>query len=90
MEKIAELVKTGKATVVDVRTPGEFQGGHVKGSINIPLQKVPERLIEIKAMKNVVLCCASGGRSAQAAMYLKNHGVECQDGGSWQDVDCYC
>ncbi|HNM27966.1 MAG TPA: rhodanese-like domain-containing protein, partial [Saprospiraceae bacterium] len=54
-------------TVVDVRTPGEFAGGHVPGSVNIPLNLVPERLEDFRKMKQpIVLCCASGGRSGQA------------------------
>lgn len=90
MQNIEELIKTGQATVVDVRTPGEFMGGHVVGSVNIPLQEIPERLDEFKKMKNIVLCCASGNRSGQATMFLKHNGIECANGGSWLDVNCYC
>lgn len=90
MQNIEELIKTGQATVVDVRTPGEFMGGHVAGSVNIPLQEIPERLDEFKKMKNIVLCCASGNRSGQATMFLKHNGIECTNGGSWLDVNCYC
>ncbi|MCK6639292.1 MAG: rhodanese-like domain-containing protein [Bacteroidia bacterium] len=75
-------------TVIDVRTRGEFSGGHVANSINIPLQEIPERINEIKAMQQpLILCCASGGRSAQATMYLKAHGIKCEDGGSWMSVN---
>ena len=62
MSKSIEWIKSGTAKIVDVRTPGEFMGGHVAGSINIPLQELPHRLDEIRQMKNIVLCCASGGR----------------------------
>lgn len=76
-----------KVTVIDVRTPGEFQSGHVEDSINIPLQEIDKRVDEIKAMKTpIVLCCASGGRSGQATAYLKGQGVDCKNGGSWLDV----
>lgn len=75
-------------TVVDVRTPAEFMGGHVAGSINIPLQEVPDRLDEIKALPQpIILCCASGGRSGQATMFLQSRGIECENGGSWMDVN---
>jgi phage shock protein E len=75
-------------TVIDVRTRGEFSGGHVANSINIPLQEIPERINEIKAMQQpLILCCASGGRSAQATTYLQAHGVQCEDGGSWLSVN---
>ena len=74
--------------VIDVRTPEEFMGGHVAGSINIPLQEVPERLAEIKTMQQpLILCCASGNRSGLASAYLKSQGVECENGGSWMDVN---
>lgn len=77
-----------KKTIVDVRTPGEFMGGNVMGSINIPLQEVQQRLDEIKALNQpIILCCASGNRSGQAAMFLKSCGVECENGGSWMDVN---
>ncbi|MFM2017104.1 MAG: hypothetical protein RL007_760 [Bacteroidota bacterium] len=75
-------------TVIDVRTRGEFSGGHVANSINIPLQEIPERINEIKAMQQpLILCCASGGRSAQATMYLQANGIKCEDGGSWLSVN---
>ena len=90
MENISELIKTGQATIIDVRTPAEFMGGHVAGSINIPLQEIPNRVDEFKKMKNVILCCASGNRSGQASRFLKEQGVECQNGGSWLDVNCHC
>lgn len=75
-------------TVIDVRSPAEFMGGHVEGSINIPLQEVPSRLEEIKALSQpIVLCCASGNRSGQATSFLKSHGVDCSNGGSWMEVN---
>ena len=79
------------ATIVDVRTPGEYMGGHVAGSINIPLQEIQDRLEEVKALPQpIILCCASGNRSGQATSFLKSHGVECSNGGSWLDVNCNC
>ncbi len=90
MQNIAELIKSGKATIIDVRTPAEFMGGHVAGSINIPLQEVPARLDEFKNMQHIVLCCASGNRSGQATRFLQSNGIECENAGSWLDVNCYC
>lgn len=90
MKNIEALIKSGKATVVDVRTQAEFMGGHVKDSINIPLLEIPTRLEEFKKMENIVLCCASGNRSGQATIYLKQHGIACENGGSWMNVNCYC
>ncbi len=90
MENIEELIKTGKASIVDVRTPSEFMGGHAAGSINIPLQEISQRMAELKNMKNIILCCASGARSSQAAMYLEQNGIDCENAGSWMDINSYC
>ncbi len=87
MENLGELIKNEEAVVVDVRTPGEFMGGNVAGSINIPLNEVPYRLEEFKEMKKVVLCCASGGRSMQATQFLQQNGIDCMNGGSWMEVN---
>lgn len=80
---VKELIQNG-AVILDVRTPGEFAGGHVKGAVNIPLDQVYHKLDKIKKMnKPIVTCCASGMRSGTAASYLKNNGVEAYNGGSW-------
>lgn len=77
-----------KPIIIDVRTPEEFIGGNVAGSINIPLHEIPNRLDEIKAMEQpIILCCASGNRSGQATMFLKSNGIACENGGSWLDVN---
>jgi rhodanese-related sulfurtransferase len=65
-------------------------GGHVVGSINIALNEIPERIIEIKKLQMpLILCCASGNRSGQAQHFLSQQGVECYNGGSWLDVNYY-
>ena len=87
---VEDLIKENNATIVDVRTPGEFSGGHVVGSINIPLQEIQARLSDLKAMTApLILCCASGGRSGQATHFLNQQGIECYNGGSWLDVNYY-
>lgn len=71
-------------TIIDVRTIAEYQDGHVPGSINIPLSELQSRIHEIKDMKgDLILCCASGNRSGQAAAYLNSIGINCRNGGSW-------
>jgi phage shock protein E len=65
-------------------------GGHVVGSINIPLQEIQERIHEFDHLEQPrVLCCASGGRSGQATHYLSQLGKECYNGGSLMDVNYY-
>jgi phage shock protein E len=87
MEKI---IAENLGTIVDVRTYGEFSGGNVAGSVNIPLNEIPARMEELKAMKApLVLCCASGMRSGQAQNYLSQNDIECYNGGSWLDVNYY-
>jgi phage shock protein E len=73
------------AIIVDVRSPGEYAGGHAKGSKNIPLDKISEKIKAIKKWnKPVITCCASGMRSGTDASILKQNGVEAYNGGSWQ------
>lgn len=70
---LPELRKNG-ATLVDVRSPGEFSQGNAPGTINIPLQELGNRLSEIPKSTPVVLCCASGTRSGMAKLLLKKNG----------------
>lgn len=86
-----ELLKSGKAIIIDVRSQAEYSGGHVSGSLNIPLNEIEARAEEIKAHNRpVILCCASGMRSMQATSILTHKGVpNCYNGGSWIDVNYY-
>jgi rhodanese-related sulfurtransferase len=87
---IEKIIKEKQGTIVDVRTPHEFMGGHVTGSINIPVQELSERMNELKALKTpLVLCCASGGRSGMAHGFLAQQGIECCNGGSWLEVNYF-
>ena len=75
-------------TIIDVRTRAEFAGGHVAGSINIPLQEITGHIEEIKAMAQpIIFCCASGVRSGQATQYFQSLGVDCENGGGWMEVN---
>ena len=77
-----------KATIVDVRTPGEFAGLHVLGAINIPLDEVVQRINEFKELsKPIVAYCRSGNRSGMAVAILKQHGIaEALNGGGVDDM----
>lgn len=84
---IQEVLQDDNCIVIDVRTPGEYNGGHVNGSKNIPLNLIPEQLSNIPKNVPVVLCCASGNRSGQATNYLKSNGYDkVYNGGSWFQV----
>lgn len=83
---LKELIKKG-AQIIDVRTKDEFQGGHIPGSVNIPLQNLSGNLSKIKKDKPVITCCASGMRSASAKSILKSNGfTEVHNGGGWMSL----
>ena len=70
-----------------MRSPAEFKGGHIQGSQNIPLQSIADKADKIKKTgKPVIVCCASGMRSAQAAGILKSKVVVCEVGGGWTSL----
>ena len=81
--QLAELMARNPQ-VVDVRTSGEFRGGHVPGSKNIPLDSLESRAGELDPARPVLLCCASGSRSAMAVSMLKGKGfTDVHNAGPW-------
>ncbi|MFY0626593.1 MAG: rhodanese-like domain-containing protein [Reichenbachiella sp.] len=85
--QIIEYLEKG-AVIIDVRTPAEFQGGHVEGAKNFPLQQLNTNIDKIKKMnKAVICCCASGMRSGQANSALKSAGIDSINGGGWTSVN---
>ena len=84
--QLRELKGKG-ALVLDVRRPAEFAAGHNKGSKNIPLDALPERLGELKAGSVILACCASGMRSGAARRLLIKAGfTEVHNAGPWQTL----
>lgn len=80
---LSQLVKDG-AVIVDVRTPGEYASGHIRGSVNIPLDKLSQNLNKLSKDKAIITCCASGMRSASARSILKSRGYDrVYNGGGW-------
>ena len=85
---LTDLVRNSETSIVDVRTSEEFSNSRVEGSVNIPLNLVPENIETLKKMQPLVLCCAAGVRSGQAMEFLKFNGLnQVYNGGSWQDVE---
>lgn len=77
-----KLVSDG-ALLVDVRSPGEFAGGHIPGALNVPVSDIGGRAAElVKKGKPIVVYCASGMRSGSAARTLKQAGAEVFDLGA--------
>jgi rhodanese-related sulfurtransferase len=79
------LVKEG-AMIIDVRSPAEFNGGHVKGAVNIPLQAIQSSFNKIPKNKVIITCCASGMRSGSAKSLLKAAGYNVHNGGGWMSL----
>lgn len=85
--KLTDIVKEG-AILVDVRSPGEFSSGSVKGAINIPLDQLQQQLTKFKGKQNIVVFCRSGNRSSMAKNFLSQNGFQnVTDGGTWQNVN---
>lgn len=86
---LGELIRNG-AIVIDVRTKDEYRGGHVKGSLNVPLSNLAGQVAKLKKDVPIITCCASGMRSASAKSILKSKGfVEVHNGGSWLNLRKY-
>ncbi|MEY2971555.1 MAG: hypothetical protein RL738_396 [Bacteroidota bacterium] len=83
---MTELIAAG-AFLVDVRTPEEFESGHVHASVNIPLDEVADRISEFEGKNHVIVFCRSGNRSGMAKAILAQAGItNVTNGGTWQDV----
>lgn len=67
------------AMLIDVRSPMEFQSGHVAGAFNLPLETVAARIEQIVPDKStpIVMYCQAGGRSAMACSILQQLGYNC-------------
>ena len=73
------LVANG-ALLLDVRTPEEFDERHIDGALNIPVQELAARILELgPKTRPVVVYCRSGARSATAAALMKGAGYEVAD-----------
>ncbi len=75
-EEIKHKLKNKDIQLIDVRTPGEYQNGHVKKFKNIPLQSLKDQSKQLKKDKEVVVICRSGNRSMRACRILKKQGFE--------------
>ena len=84
---IKDKIKAG-AKIIDVRTAGEFQDEAYPGAVNIPLNALPSKLDELGPKDGpIILYCASGARSAQAARLLKQAGfIDAVNAGGIDDM----
>ena len=84
-EDVDALPRDGSATLLDVRTPGEYAAGHAEGFVNLPVDDLREHLAEIPADKPVYVICQSALRSYIACRILAQHGLRCSHlAGGWR------
>lgn len=85
--KLKETINNG-ALLIDVRTPGEFASGNIKGSVNIPLDRIGSQSGALKKDKPIVVFCRSGNRSKAAKGLLEQKGFSnVTDGGNINTVN---
>jgi phage shock protein E len=85
---LPELVQSG-ALVIDVRTPGEFSGGAVKGALNIPYDEIARKISNVESDKSrpIIVYCRSGARSGAAKKSLDRAGyTQVVNGGGFSKV----
>jgi phage shock protein E len=76
------------AMIIDVRSPQEYDAGHIQESKNIPLGQIAQRASDLKTNNVPIICvCASGMRSGNAVAILKKNGIECYNGGGWSNLN---
>lgn len=84
--QLKEALQQG-ALIIDVRTPAEYDDGHITTATNIPLQQLQTQLTVLTQQKKVfITCCRSGARSNIACQLIKTAGLDCYDGGAWQQL----
>ena len=74
----AELIENVDPVIIDVRTPGEFESGHIPEAMLLPVQIFEENLSALEKYKgdDILLYCASGNRSTVAARILIEAGFD--------------
>ena len=82
-----DLIAQG-AVIVDVRSKSEYLAGHIKGSMNLPVDTLRNNLVKLKDKNQpIITCCASGMRSASAKSILKSNGfMNVYNGGGWSSL----
>lgn len=84
---LRQLIKDG-ALLVDVRSRQEYASGHVSGSLNIPLDTLPQQLDRFSSHEYKIVFCQSGMRSMQAKTILERYGIShVINGGTWEKIN---
>lgn len=84
-DDVDALPRDGSATLLDVRTPAEYAGGHLDGFINLPVDELREHLTELDLAKPIYINCQSAVRSYIACRILTQKGYTCSHlAGGWR------
>jgi len=75
-DELAEKLRHGKQVLIDVREPWEFAAGHIKGSVNVPLGQLADKIGRMDPHATTYVICQSGHRSARAVRMLERAGFE--------------
>ncbi len=75
-QELSDFLSRENAGLIDVRTPREWDSGHIEGAINLPVDKLRERMNEIDASKKYVVYCGVGYRAYLACRILAQHGFD--------------
>ena len=80
-----ELDQKKGMMLLDVRTDKEYEGGHIPGSVHVPLSEIGDKIKKLKKDKELVVYCQSGNRSSRAAAYLDAAGyTDVHDAGGFR------
>ena len=78
-DETEEIPRDGSALLLDTRTKEEYEGGHLDGFVNIPVDELREHLHELERGKPVYVICQSGLRSYISCRILMQHGFDCRN-----------
>ena len=85
ISELDKIVEENNYIIVDVRTESEFETGHVKDAINIPVETI-DPSVNLDKNKTIIVYCRSGKRSANAASMLKQYGYKVYDLGAYESI----
>lgn len=86
LSELDRVVEENNYTIVDVRTKEEYETGHVKDSINIPVDEIQTRLNELDKNKTIIVYCRSGKRSTTAYNTLIENGYKSYNLGAYESI----
>lgn len=73
-QDLKNVLQDGSKQFIDVRTPAEYKGRHIKQFKNLPLNTLPNQLAKLDKEKETIVICQSGMRSSRACQILKQAG----------------